>query len=120
MKQLCANSTPENGAALAKIKQLAQENATDPNLQLTLAAAMAQASTDPPARAERLAEATKLLKRVAVGTKKDSEAHLRARWLEARWALGRGDQAAALKLPLSCSTAAPSNHPGGKPASKTW
>ena len=72
-------------------------------LQLNLAAAIAQSASDqsasdPQGRAERLGEATKLLKRVAVGTKKESEAHWRARWLEARWSLGRGDQNAAAQI----------------------
>ena len=98
LEQLSAKSTTDDLAALGKIKQLAQEHATDPNLQLNLAAAIAQSSTDPQGRAERLAEATKLLKRVAVGTKKESEAHLRARWLEARWSLSRGDQNAAAQI----------------------
>lgn len=98
LEQLSAKSAEDNLAALAKIKQLAQDNSTDPQLQLNLAAAVAQSSSAPQGRAERLAEATKLLKRVAVGTKKDSEAHLRARWLEARWSLGRGDQNAAAQI----------------------
>lgn len=98
LEQLSAGTTESNAAALVKIRQLASENATDPNLQLTLAAAIMQSAVDPQGRAERQAEATKLVKRVAVGTKKDSEAHLRARWLEARWSVGRGDRATAAQI----------------------
>ena len=97
LQQLRATKAGDDQTALASIKQLAQANANDPNLQLTLAAAIAQAIDDQPAQ-ERAAEATKLVKRVAVGTKKDSEAHLRARWLEVRWQQGRGDNAATAQV----------------------
>ncbi len=97
LEQLRATSPEDNAAALAKIKQLAQDNATDPQLQLTLAAAIAQSAIEQ-GRAEKFAEAIKLVKRVAVGTKKDSDAHLRARWLEARWQSGRGDASAAAQV----------------------
>ncbi len=107
LQQLRATTPAESSAALSKVRQIAQENANDPQLQLTLAAAIAQ-SNEAATRAERFTEATKILKRVALGTKKDSEAHLRARWLEARWLLGRGDRAAAsqvAQLTLSSTTA---------------
>lgn len=99
LEQLRAGSTPDNAATLVKIRQLASESATDPNLQLTLAAAIMQSSTtDPQGKGERQSEAIKLVKRIAVGTKKDSEAHLRARWLEARWSIGRGDGKTAAQI----------------------
>ncbi len=83
---------------LDKIKQLAEANATDPGLQLTWAAAIFQSADDASQADERFAEAMRIVKRVALGTKKDSEAHLRSRWLEARWQAGRGNQAAAAQV----------------------
>ncbi len=97
LDQLQARSSDTHASTLANIKQLAQDHATDPLLQLTLAAAITQSTLDV-GQAERRAEAMKLVKRVAIGTKKESEAHLRARWLEARWLIGRGDKTAAAQV----------------------
>jgi hypothetical protein len=109
--QLAAATDAERGAALATLKQLAQENASDPQLQLGLAAGIAQSATDATSQEARWNDAIKIVKRVAVGTKKESEAHLRARWLEARWQVGKSDNAAAsqvARLTLASATLKPS------------
>ncbi|MGN6545877.1 MAG: hypothetical protein ACTHK7_12560 [Aureliella sp.] len=84
--------SPDAGAALEEIRQLADTHARDPQLQLVYAAALAQSD------AKRFDEAVRILKRVALGTSKNSESYLRSRWLEIRWRVARGESQAAAQI----------------------
>jgi hypothetical protein len=90
--QMLGGRDAARDSALEGIKQTADQHPRDPHLQLVYAAALAQ--SDP----ERFADAVAILKRVALGTSKNSESYLRARWLEIRWRVGRGETRAAAQI----------------------
>lgn len=92
LRMLRAPGSADSRAALEQLKQLADKHARDPQLQLAYAAALAQSDPD------RFDDAARILKRVALGTSKSSETYLRARWLEIRWRVARGEAEAAAQI----------------------
>lgn len=92
LRMLRQPGSPDAQAALEEIRQLADKHARNPQLQLVYAAALAQSD------AKRFDEAVRILKRVALGTSKNSESYLRSRWLEIRWRIARGESQAAAQI----------------------
>ncbi|MCC6511976.1 MAG: hypothetical protein IT423_22955, partial [Pirellulaceae bacterium] len=98
LEQLRTRDALAQAAVLDKIKQLAGQHASDPLLQLASAAAIAQTQPIGQGADQPLTDAIRIVKRVASGTKKDSEAYLRARWLEIQWRIGQGDSSTAAQV----------------------
>jgi hypothetical protein len=88
------------GELLGQVKQLADAHPRNADLQISLAAAIAQSAP------QRFDEAVRILKRVAVGSSKQSDAYLQARWLEVRWRIARGEGAAAAQIAALTLTSA--------------
>jgi len=97
--------TPEEKTAKAEqISQLAKQHPRQAALQIAAAANVAQATDD------GFTPAVRTLKSIAAVASKSSEAYRRARWLEIRWQIARGQQPAArqlAKLTLSSSDIQP-------------
>lgn len=98
--QMLAAADKPPGELLGQVKQLAEAHPRNADLQISLAAAIAQ--SDP----QRFDEAVRILKRVAVGSSKESDAYLQARWLEVRWRIARGEGAAAAQIAALTLTSA--------------
>ena len=87
-----STTASQTKSILQELKKLADQHPRDAYVQLAYAAGIAHSDR------QRFDEAVRLIKRVAIGSSRESDTYLRARWLEIRWRQARGESKAASEI----------------------